>query len=117
MAATTCALSTSTPPSKRTYARRQPEKTVLYELVREHLETKQMLQLADGRRRTEHGEGYPAYVEETFRRYLQCGLSQFGCAKLRRAECGHEPGHEAARPSCARRGRLAALRRVAAAHR
>jgi hypothetical protein len=29
-------------------------------------------------------------VEQTFRRYLQCGIMAHGCAKLRCAECGHE---------------------------
>jgi len=59
---------------------------VLYELVRTHLETF----LEEGRRRSEHGEGYPAFVERTFRRYLQCGVMAHGCAKLRCPACGHE---------------------------
>ncbi|MBW2737231.1 MAG: transposase zinc-binding domain-containing protein [Deltaproteobacteria bacterium] len=86
MPAIACALSTSARPAKRPYARRQPDKTVLYELVREHLESF----LEEGRRRSAHGEGYPAYVERTFRSFLTCGVMACGCAKLRCAECGHE---------------------------
>ncbi len=86
MATPVCALSSSSGRSKGTYARREPEKTVLHQLVREHLESF----LEEGRRRSVHGEGYPAYVEQTFRRYLTCGIMAHGCAKLRCAACGHE---------------------------
>ena len=60
--------------SKRTYVQRRPERTVLYQLVREHLETF----VEQGRERSVHGEGYPHYVEQTFRRYLQCGIIAYG---------------------------------------
>ena len=59
---------------------------MLYQLVREHLESF----LEEGRRSSEHGEGYPAYVEQTFRRFLSCGVMACGAAKMRCAECGHE---------------------------
>ena len=71
MAATASARSSC---SRRLYARRRPEETVLYQLVREHLESF----LDEGRRRSEHGEGYPAYVEQTFRRFLSCGVMACG---------------------------------------
>jgi hypothetical protein len=83
MAATASARSSC---SRRLYARRCPEETVLYQLVREHLESF----LEEGRRSSEHGEGYPAYVEQTFRRFLSCGVMACGAAKMRCAECGHE---------------------------
>ena len=47
---------------------------VLYQLVREHLETF----LEEGRQRSAHGDGYPRYVEQTFRSYLQCGIMAHG---------------------------------------
>ncbi len=70
----------------RIYVQRQPERTVLYQLVREQLETF----LEQGRARSTHGEGYPRYVEQTFRRYLQCGILAYGCARLHCAACGHD---------------------------
>lgn len=70
----------------RSYRRRRPEKTVLYEIVRRNLETF----LDDGRQRTEHGFGYPRYVERTFRRYLACGLPSEGLARVKCESCGFE---------------------------
>jgi len=55
-------------PLANTYRRREPEKTVLYGVVREHLETF----LEQARRHDE--EGYPRFVEHEFRRYLDCGV-------------------------------------------
>ena len=57
------------PTPARTYSRRDPEKTVLYQIVAENLETF----LQDARDRSEHGFGYPRFIERTFRRYLDCG--------------------------------------------
>ena len=56
------------------YARREPEKTVLYGAVTEGLETF----LAEARERTEHGWGVPRFVEEEFRKYTRCGILQHG---------------------------------------
>ena len=50
------------------YRRHEPEKTVLYGIVQEHLET--FLDQA----REPDGDGYPRFVEKEFRRFLQCGL-------------------------------------------
>ena len=68
----------------RTYRRHEPEKTVLYNVVREHLETF----LDEGR--GPEGEGYPGFVEHEFRRVLACGLLSRGFARLRCAQCGYE---------------------------
>ena len=54
--------------SPRPYARRQPEDTVLYKVVSEHLETF----LAEARE--QHDKGLPKYVERELREYLDCGL-------------------------------------------
>ena len=78
-------------PSADAYRPRRPESTVLYRVVREHLESF----LQDGRQRTEHGFGYPAHVEKTFRRFLSCGLLSQGFARLACKDCGHEPGRAA----------------------
>ena len=67
-----------------TYRRHEPEKTALYGVVREHLET--FLDRARG----SEGDGYPHFVEHEFRRYLDCGLLCHGFARLRCAECGYE---------------------------
>ena len=66
------------------YRRREPEKTVLYAVVREHLET-----FPEEARRAD-GEGYPRFVEQAFRRYLDCGLLCHGFARLRSPRCGFE---------------------------
>jgi hypothetical protein len=72
------------PPVGGTYRRHEPEKTVLYGVVREHLET--FLDQA----RDPEGGGYPRFIERAFRRYLECGLLAHGFARLRCAECGYE---------------------------
>ena len=51
------------------YCRREPEKTVLYQVVARHLETF----LEEARQRSESGAGYPAFIERELRRYLDCG--------------------------------------------
>ena len=71
-------------PLRARYRRRQPEKTVLHTVVREHLETF----LEEARERD--GDGYPAFVEREFRRYLDCGLLPRGFARVRCPECGFE---------------------------
>ena len=77
-------------PSGGTYRRHEPEKTVLYGVVQEHLET-----FLDQAREPPYGDtadrdGYPRFVEEEFRRFLQCGLLVHGFARLRCAESGYE---------------------------
>ena len=59
---------------------------MLYQLVQEHLETL----LAEGRDASEYRTGYPKYVEQEFRSYLECGLLQRGFARLACRDCGHE---------------------------
>ena len=70
--------------SPAVYKRRELEKTLLYRAVQEHLET--FLALA------ESGEGrtLPAFVQESFRRYLECGILQKGFVRVRCPDCGHE---------------------------
>ena len=57
------------------YQRRRPEKTLWYRIVQTNLET--WLELATG----ECGEARPAHVEQTFRRYLECGILAHGFAR------------------------------------
>jgi hypothetical protein len=67
--------------ARATYERHRPDRTPLYPLVVEHLETL----LARTRERTEHGFGYPRYVQRTFEAYLSCGMPQAGFCRVR---CG-----------------------------
>jgi hypothetical protein len=48
------------------YRRREPEKTALYAVVRDNLETF----LQEGRDAHPDGTGYPPFIEREFRRYL-----------------------------------------------
>jgi hypothetical protein len=68
------------------YIQRQPEKTVLYQVVQEHLETL----LAEAKERSEHGCGYPQSVQKAFYRYTNCGIFSRGFARCRCQDCGDE---------------------------
>ena len=57
-------------PQARCYQRRRPEKTLWYRAVQTHLET--WLALSTG----PCDESKPAYIEQAFRRYLDCGKYQ-----------------------------------------
>ncbi len=70
---------------------------MLYPLVAEHAETL----FAEAQQRTEHGYGYPLFVEQTFRQYLDCGQLQNGFTRLRCSGCGFE---RLLAFSCKRRG-------------
>jgi len=67
------------------YRPRAPQKTVLHQIVREHLETL----LAEAALRSEDGRGYPRFVEREFRRYLDCGCLGRGFARVK-CRCGYE---------------------------
>jgi len=68
----------------RTYARREPEKTALHLIVREHLET--FLATV----REERGKDLPHYVEQELRRYLRCGILAHGFCRVVCPTCGEE---------------------------
>jgi hypothetical protein len=68
----------------RTYRQRRPEKTVLYRIIQEHLES--FLQHV----REASGERLPKYVESEFRRYLECGLHAHGFARAVCETCGDD---------------------------
>jgi hypothetical protein len=66
------------------YRRREPEKSVLHAIVRDHLETFLVEPLEHDR------DGYPDFLEREFRRYLDCGILARGFARLRCPECHFE---------------------------
>ena len=70
----------------RLYRRRRPERTVLYGLVQQHLET----WLARTRERDPDGFPVTAYVERELRQYLSCGILAHGFARARCGGCGHD---------------------------
>jgi hypothetical protein len=72
-------------PGQRTYVRRQPERTVLHQVVREHLETF----LTEARQRGD-GEGLPRFVERELREFLTCGVMARGFARFRCSGCKRE---------------------------
>ena len=68
---------------RATYERRRPEKGTLYRIVAEHAETV----FAEAEDRSEGG-GYPKYVKDEVRAFIDCGLLQHGfarCADLEKA--------------------------------
>ena len=71
-------------PQTQCYQRRQPEKTLWYRTVQTHFET--WLALSTG----PCDESPPAYIEQAFRRYLDCGILANGFARAHCDECGHD---------------------------
>ena len=71
--------------ARSTYVRRQPEGTLLHQIVRQHLETF----LAEARLRGS-GDGLPQFVERELRKFLTCGDLTRGFAHFRCDDCGHE---------------------------
>ena len=69
-----------------TYRRREPEKTVLYQVVQQHLETF----LEQARDRSDSGLGLPWFVEREFRNYARCGVLAHGFTRIRCQACGDE---------------------------
>jgi len=77
---------TDRPAGPPIYRRRRPERTVLYQVFQEHLES----YLAQNRWEDPLGEGVPAYVEREFRDDLQCGILSYGFARALCADCGQD---------------------------
>ncbi|MFM8953319.1 MAG: transposase zinc-binding domain-containing protein, partial [Planctomycetaceae bacterium] len=69
------------PAAYRRYERRRPEKTPLHQIISENLES--WLEWREAAERP-----VPAYVEEEFRGYLECGLLCFGFARALCTGCG-----------------------------
>lgn len=68
------------------YRRRRPERTVLYRVVQENLET----WLAQREAVDAESGGVPRWVEGDLRRYLECGILAHGFARARCVGCGHD---------------------------
>ena len=66
------------------YRPRRPTESVLYALVREHLETF----LAHAR--ASYGAPLPRYVEAEFREYLRCGVFAHGFVRAHCESCGYD---------------------------
>jgi hypothetical protein len=65
------------------YRPRQPEKTILYKVVQETLET--LLATCE-----QAGSPLPSFVEREFRQYLSCGILSEGFTRVRCPACGFE---------------------------
>ena len=90
------------------YKRREPQATVLHELVREHLEP--FLAYT----REHYRKPLPKYVERELRRYISCGDLRAGFTRIRCPRCRHEflvgfsCGGRSVCPSCSARRMAAA---------
>ncbi|MBL6976370.1 MAG: transposase zinc-binding domain-containing protein, partial [Deltaproteobacteria bacterium] len=58
----------------------------MYKVVQNHIETL----IDDAHERHESGNGYPGFVENELRKYLDCGILARGFARLRCPDCGFE---------------------------
>jgi hypothetical protein len=76
----------ATPTATRGYARRQPEDTVLYGVVQDHVAA--LLDIV--RDHSEHGFGYPRFVVREFEEFLACGLLCYGFVRVRCDTCAEE---------------------------
>jgi hypothetical protein len=83
-------------PAVATYQPRDPSKTVLYQVITEHLET--FLAALDD---DPDAKGLPAYVQREFYDYLQCGILAHGFLRL---GCDTCPKETLLAFSCKRRG-------------
>ncbi len=75
--------SSGAPPAIGRYRRREPENTVLYQVVREHLETF----LA---RREERERPVPRFIERELRAFLKCGVLAHGFVRVHCDSCGKD---------------------------
>jgi len=66
----------------KVYQPRRPEKTVLYQVLQDNLNTWLVQTL-------ENGNTTASYIEKDFNKYLECGILSHGFARAR-CECGHE---------------------------
>ena len=74
------------PRAPLSYQRRKPEESVLHDVVTRNLDAC----LTAAQERSEHGFGYPAFVEREFRKYLACGQLRRGFVRVKCAECPNE---------------------------
>lgn len=73
-------------PGPRAYHRHRPERTPLYQVVQDHLET----WLAHHHDAWPDERPVPAHIEREYRRYLECGILAHGFARARCGDCGHD---------------------------
>ena len=69
-------------PSAR-YEPRSPAQSVVYQIVRDHLETLRAQAAQAG-----HGEGLPRFIEDEFEGFLRCGWLAWGFARFQCGGCG-----------------------------
>ena len=81
-----CFSAAACPTAARVYRRRRPERTALYRLVQQHLET----WLARRREGDPDAAPIPRHIERELRSYLECGILACGFARARCADCGHD---------------------------
>ncbi len=75
--------SSADPAATGRYRRREPENTVLYQVVREQLETFLI-------RREERGHPVPRFIERELRAFLECGILAHGFVRVHCDACGKD---------------------------
>jgi hypothetical protein len=87
---TKCGATSRKPQPTQAYHARNPEATALYQTIQTHFET--WLKLASSGQFDGQGDHYtpPRFVEQAFRKYLECGVFAHGFARARCGDCGHD---------------------------
>jgi Transposase zinc-binding domain len=72
------------------YQARNPEASALFQTIQTHFET--WLALAGSGQFDGQGDHHtpPRFVEQAFRKYLECGVFAHGFARARCGDCGHD---------------------------
>lgn len=78
------AIQSACSPGALLYQRRRPEKTTLYQVVQEHVETF-FVQVE-----RETGADLPQFVKDEFEAFLQCGILAEGFLRLRCSACAKD---------------------------
>src|SRR5438093_4463264 len=77
---------TAAAPLPRTYRRREPEKTVLYQFIARELPAF----AAAVREQGDYGRGLPGFIEKELLGYLDCGILAHGFARVACGDCRRE---------------------------
>ena len=71
------------PSAPAEYSPRNPEKSLLFQIIRNHWKTFELMM-------DQYGSGLPRFVRDEFESFLGCGVIQYGFIRLKCDSCKHE---------------------------